>query len=77
MITITNTAIEICGRVVSALVGRNPQKAIPGGLPRSPPLGDTVELSPAAMARSLADVQIPLGFDRIQGLRTAIEAGGF
>jgi hypothetical protein len=61
----------------SARVGRSSEKAIPGRPPTGPPVEDMLELSPAGLALSRADVPSPERFTRICGLRDEVKAETF
>ncbi|MBN1513646.1 MAG: hypothetical protein JXB13_16645 [Phycisphaerae bacterium] len=61
----------------SARVGRSSEKAIPGRPPTGSPVEDTLELSPAGLALSRADVPSPERFTRICEFRAEVEAETF
>ena len=75
--TAINTVSGIGSREVSALVGLRAGKAIIGRPPTGAAVEDIVELSPAGMALSRADVQSPPRFAPISEIRAAIKAGTF
>jgi hypothetical protein len=61
----------------SARVGLGTGKAITRQPPTGSPVEDTVELSPAGIALSRADVQSRLRIARISEIRAEIKAGAF
>ena len=72
-----NTVSGIGSRKGSARVGLSTGKAITGQPPAGSPVEDTVELSPAGIALSRADVQSPPQFARKCEIRAEIKAGAF
>ena len=72
-----NTVSGIGSREVSARVGLRTGKAITVQPLTGSPVEDTVELSPAGIALSRADVQSPPRFGRICEIRADIKAGTF
>ena len=71
------TVSAIGSNGVSAPVGLSTGKAITGQPPTGSPVEDTVELSPAGVALSRADVQSRLRRARILDIRAEIKAGMF
>lgn len=61
----------------SARVGGSGEKAIPGRPSTGSPVEDVLELSPAGLALSRADVPSRERFTRICGLRAEVEAETF
>jgi hypothetical protein len=61
----------------SARVGKSAEKANTGQPPTGSPVEDMLELSPAGLALSRADVQSPERFTRICELRAEVEADTF
>lgn len=75
--TTINTVSGLGIREAPARVGLGTGKAITGQPAMGSPVEDTVELSPAGIALSRADVQSRLRVARISAIRAEIEAGTF
>ena len=75
--TTINAVSGIGSCEVSAPVSSSTGKAITGQPPTGSPVEDTVELSPAGIALSRADVQSRLRIARISEIRAEIRAGTF
>ncbi len=72
-----NTVSGIAGREASVRVGLNAEKAITVKPPTGSPVQDTVELSPAGIALSRAEVRSCVRRARISEIRAEIKAGKF
>jgi hypothetical protein len=75
--TTINAVSGIGSRKVSARVGLSTGKAITGQPPAGSPVEDTVELSPAGIALSRAEVRSCVRRARILDIRAEIKAGTF
>jgi hypothetical protein len=75
--TTINTVSGPGSREPPARVGVGTGKAITVRPPTGSPVEDTLELSPAGIALSRADVQSHVRIARISGIRAEIKAGTF
>ena len=72
-----NTVSGVGSREASPRVGLGSGKAITEQPPRSSPVEDIVELSPAGIALSRAGVQFPPRLSRISEIRAEVKAETF
>ena len=72
-----NTVSGIAGREASVRSGLGSEKAITGQPPTGSPVEDTVELSPAGLALSQAEVRSCVRRARILDIRAEIKDGAF
>jgi hypothetical protein len=75
--TPVNTVSGIGSGEASVRVGLNTEKAITAKPPTGSPVQDTVELSPAGLALSRAEVRSCVRRARILDIRAEIKAGAF
>jgi hypothetical protein len=75
--TTIKTVSGIGSSEASAWVGLSTEKAITGQPPTGSRVKDTVELSPAGISLSRADVQSRLRIARICEIRAEVKAGAF